>query len=146
MRVTPIRPGRSSHSGSTKCPSATPAVTTTPTIASWIRRFWFMVCPPSNFPQRSPQPPPILFFPLSSCSVTNLKAISTRILEEDGVVTSFPGLGNFITGAFHVPRSRTGGNLSQLIDLVGAVGPEGDAAFVRTVLGRLSDAKKLRDA
>src|SRR5438093_6215465 len=105
-----------------------------------------MVCPPSNFPQRSPQSPPILFFALSSRSVTNLKAITARILEKDGVVSGFPGLGNFISWSFDVPRSRTGGNLSQLIDLADAVRPERNAALVGHMLRRLGNAEKLRDA
>src|SRR5207247_1729824 len=89
---------------------------------------------------------PILFFALGSCSVTNLKAITTRILEKDGVVTGFSGLGNFISWSFDVPRSRTSSNPSQHLNFADAVRPERDAAFVRTVLGRLSDAEKLRDA
>src|SRR5207302_6115483 len=97
--------------------------------------------------QRSTKSTPTLFSSSSVLgSVTNLKAISTGILEKDRVVTGFSGLGNFISWSFDVPRSRTGGNLSQLINLADGVGPECDAAFVRTVLGRLSDAEKLRDA
>src|SRR5438128_11131031 len=79
-------------------------------------------------------------------SVTNLKAISTRILEKDGVVTGFPGLGNFMSGSFDVPRSRTNSNLSQLINLAGAVRPERNAALVGHMLRRLGNAEKLRDA
>ena len=78
--------------------------------------------------------------------MTYLKTISARILEKDGVVTGLSRLGNFMSGAVDVPRSSTGGDLSQLINLADGVGPECDAAFVRTVLGRLSDAEKLRDA
>src|SRR5712691_5616800 len=91
--------------------------------------------------QFSPKPPPTpIFCSLVLGSVTNLKAISTRILEKNGVVTGFPGLGNFISGSFDVPRSRTSSNLSQLIDLVGAVRPECNAALVGHVLRRLGDA------
>jgi len=78
--------------------------------------------------------------------MTNFEAVSTRILEKNGVVTGFPRLGNFMSGSFDVPRSRTSSNLSQLVNLADAVRPESDAAFVRTVLGRLSDAEKLGSA
>jgi len=78
--------------------------------------------------------------------MTYLKMVATGIFEKDGVVTGFPGLGNFMSGSFDVPRSRTSSNLSQPINLADAVSPESDAAFVRTVLGRLSDAEKLGGA
>jgi len=78
--------------------------------------------------------------------VTNLKAISTRILEKNGVVTGFPGLWNFISGSFDVPRSRTNSNLSQLINLAGAVRPEHNAALVGHMPRRLGNAEELRDA
>src|SRR5207249_9700392 len=49
-------------------------------------------------------------------------------------------------GSFDVSSSCTDGDLSQLVNLADTVGPKRDAAFVRTVLGRLSDAEKLRGA
>src|SRR2546428_10876402 len=94
--------------------------------------------------QRSPKSTltPI-FCSLVLGAMTYLKMVATGILEKNGVVTGFPGLGNFMSGSFDVPRSRTSSNLSQPINLADAVSPESDAAFVRTVLGRLSDAEKL---
>src|SRR2546427_2069762 len=74
-------------------------------------------------------------------SVTYLKAISTKILEKNGVVTGFPGLGNFMSGSFDVPRPRTSSNLSQPINLAGAVSPERDAALVGHMLRRLGNAE-----
>ena len=91
-------------------------------------------------------PVPFLLPALVLGAITDLKTISARILEKDGVVTGLPRLGNFMSGAVDVPRSRTDGDLSQLVNLADAVRPESDAAFVRTVLGRLSDAEKLRYA
>src|SRR5438445_11211414 len=94
--------------------------------------------------QRSPRSTPTpIFCSLVLGAVTDLKAISTRVLEKDGVVTGFTALGNFMRGSCNVPSSRTSSNLSQPINLADAVSPESDAAFVRTVLGRLSDAEKL---
>src|SRR5436309_11585332 len=79
--------------------------------------------------QRSTKSTPTLFSSSSVLgSVTYLKTVPTRILEEDGVVTSFPRLGNFMSGSFDVPRSRTDSNLSQVINLADAVHPERDAA------------------
>src|SRR2546428_6731300 len=103
--------------------------------------------PDQSLRQRSPKSTPTpIFCSLVLGSVTDLKTISARILEKNGVVTGFPGLGNFMSGSFDVPRSRTSSNLSQPINLADAVSPESDAAFVRTVLGRLSDAEKLGGA
>src|SRR5438552_2224815 len=97
--------------------------------------------------QRSTKSTPTLFSSSSVLgSVTYLQTVAAGIFEKDGVVNGFPGLGNFISWSFDAPRSRTGGNLSKHINLADAVGPEGDAAFVRTVHGRLGDAEKLRDA
>src|SRR5438445_7919300 len=97
--------------------------------------------------QRSPKSTPTpIFCSLVLGAMTYLKMVATGIFEKDGVVTGFHGLGNFMSGSFDVPRPRTGGNLSQPINLTGAVSPESDAAFVRTVLGRLSDAEKLGGA
>src|SRR5207244_533576 len=97
--------------------------------------------------QRSTKSTPTLFSSSSVLgSVTYLQTVAAGIFEKDGVVTGFPGLGNFISWSFDVLRSRTGGNLSKHINLADAFGPECDAAFVRTVLGRLSHAEKLRDA
>src|SRR6266705_5037914 len=97
--------------------------------------------------QRSPKPTltPI-FCSLVLGSVTYLETISARILEKDGIVTGLPRLGNFMSRSFDVPSSRADGNLSQLVNLADTVSPESDAAFVRTVLGRLSDAEKLGGA
>ncbi len=78
--------------------------------------------------------------------MTYLKAISTRVLEKNGVVTGFPGLGNFMSGSFNVPCSRTNGNLSQPIHLAGTVRPKRDAALVGHMLRRLGNAEELRDA
>src|SRR2546426_5738881 len=89
---------------------------------------------------------PVLLLSLVLGAMTYLQTVAAGIFEKDGVVTGFPGLGNFISWSFDVPRSRTGGNLSKHINLADAVRPERDAAFVRTVLGRLSDAEKLREA
>src|SRR3989442_11265435 len=68
--------------------------------------------------QRSPKPTltPI-FCSLVLGSVTDLKTISARIFEKDGVVTGFPGLGNFMSRSFDVPRSRADGDHSQPINL-----------------------------
>src|SRR2546426_198399 len=97
--------------------------------------------------QRSPKSTLIpIFCSLVLGAVTDLKTISAGILEEDGVVTGFPWLGNFMNGSFDVPSSCTDGDLSQSINLAGAARPERDATFVRTVLGRLSDAEKLGGA
>src|SRR6266849_5030737 len=94
--------------------------------------------------QRSPKPTPTPIFCSSVLgSVTYLKAISTRVLEKNGVVTGFPWLGNFMSGSFDVPSSRADGNLSQLINLADAASPESDAAFVGHMLRRLSNAEKL---
>src|SRR6266852_2567332 len=84
-----------------------------------------------------------IFCSLVLGSVTYLKAISTRVLEKNGVVTGFPRLGNFMSGSFDVPSSRADGNLSQLINLADAASPESDAAFVGHMLRRLSNAEKL---
>src|SRR6267143_2544719 len=85
--------------------------------------------------QRSPKSTPTpIFCSLVLGAMTYLKTISTRILEKNGVVTGFPGLGNFMSGSFDIPRSRTGSNLSQPINLAGAVCPERDAALVGHML------------
>src|SRR2546426_1889454 len=89
---------------------------------------------------------PVLLLSLVLGAMTYLQTVAAGIFEKDGVVIGFPGLGNFMRGSFDVPRSRTSSNLSQPINLADAVSPESDAAFVRTVLGRLSDAEKLGDA
>src|SRR5437870_13923649 len=103
--------------------------------------------PDQTLRQRSTKSTPTLFSSSSVLgSVTNLKAISTRILEKNGVVTGFPRLGNFISGSFDVPRSRMGSNLSQVINLADAVRPECNAALVGHMLRRLANAKKLRYA
>src|SRR5439155_23668282 len=96
--------------------------------------------PDQTLRQRSTKSTPTLFSSSSVLgSVTNLKAISTRILEKNGVVTGFPGLWNFIRGPFDVPRSRTDGDLSELVNLADTVGPERDAALVGHMLRRLCD-------
>src|SRR2546428_6176011 len=101
---------------------------------------------PSKINRSEKLPVPFSLPALVLGAVTDLETISARILEKNGVVTGFPGLGNFMSGSFDVPRSRTSSNLSQPINLADAVSPESDAAFVRTVLGRLGNAEKLRDA
>src|SRR5437899_5598068 len=78
--------------------------------------------------QRSPKPTLTPIFPIF-CSLvlgamTYLKMVATGIFEKNGVVTGFPGLGNFMSGAVDVPRSSTGGDLSQPINLADTVGPK----------------------
>src|SRR5437867_5361257 len=51
-------------------------------------------------------PVPILLPALVLGAITDLKAISTRVLEKNGVVTGFPWLGNFMSRSFDVPSSR----------------------------------------
>src|SRR5713226_4904695 len=51
-----------------------------------------------------------------------------------------------MSGSFYVPSSRTSSNLSQPINLAGAVRPERDAALVGHILRRLGNAEKLCDA
>src|SRR2546422_3797399 len=89
---------------------------------------------------------PVLLLSLVLGAMTYLQTVAAGIFEKDGVVTGFPGLWNFISGSFDVPRSRTNNNLSQLIDLAGAVSPKRNAALVGHMLRRLGNAEKLRDA
>src|SRR2546427_4417201 len=89
---------------------------------------------------------PVLLLSLVLGAMTYLQTVAAGIFEKDGVVTGFPGLGNFISWSFDVPRSRTGGNLSQPINLAGAVSPERNATLVGHMLRRLGNAEKLRDA
>src|SRR2546425_7748659 len=89
---------------------------------------------------------PVLLLSLVLGAMTYLQTVAAGIFEKDGVVTGFPGLGNFMSGSFDVPRSRTSSNLSQPINLAGAVSPERDAALVGDVLWRLSNAEKLGGA
>src|SRR2546426_12708449 len=78
--------------------------------------------------------------------MTYLQTVAAGIFEKDSVVTGLPRLGNFMSGAVDVPRSSTSSNLSQPINLAGAVRPERDAALVGDVLRRLCDAEKLGSA
>src|SRR5437879_9751134 len=72
--------------------------------------------------QRSPKSTPTpIFCSLVLGAMTYLKMVATGIFEKDGVVTGLSRLGNFMSGSFDVPSSRADGNLSQLIDLAGAV-------------------------
>src|SRR3989449_8246972 len=101
---------------------------------------------PSKINRSEKLPVPFSLPALVLGAVTDLETISTRVLEKNGVVTGFPGLGNFMSGSFDVPRPRTSSNLSQPINLAGAVRPERDAALVGHMLRRLGNAEKLRHA
>src|SRR3989441_1789289 len=101
---------------------------------------------PSKINRSEKLPVPFSLPALVLGAVTDLETISAGILEKNGVVTGFPGLGNFMSGSFDVPRSRTSSNLSQPINLAGAVCPERDAALVGHMLRRLGNAEKLRGA
>src|SRR3989442_9795950 len=89
---------------------------------------------------------PVLLLSLVLGAMTYLQTVAAGIFEKDGVVTGFPGLGNFMSRSFDVPPSRTSRNLNKLIDLAGTVRPERNAALIRTVLGRLGNAEKLGGA
>src|SRR2546427_9657727 len=89
---------------------------------------------------------PVLLLSLVLGAMTYLQTVAAGIFEKDGVVTGFPGLGNFMRGSFDVPRSRTSSNLSQPINLAGAVSPERNATLVGHMLRQLGNAEKLRDA
>ncbi len=51
-----------------------------------------------------------------------------------------------MSGSFDVPRSRTDGDLSQLVNLADTVSPKRDPALVGDVLRRFCYAEKLRGA
>src|SRR2546425_10591187 len=97
--------------------------------------------------QRSPKPTPTpIFCSLVLGAMTYLKMVATGIFEKNGVVSGFPRLGNFMSGSFDVPRSRTSSNLSQPINLADADSPERNAALVGHMLRRLGNAEKLGGA
>src|SRR5438445_8302227 len=94
-------------------------------------------------PKSTPTP---IFCSLVLGAMTYLKMVATGILEKNGVVTGFPGLGNFMSGSFDVPCSGTGCNLSQPVNLADTVSPKRDPALVGDVLRRFCYAEKLGGA
>src|SRR5262249_3053602 len=99
-------------------------------------------CCPACASTKSPDP----FFRcgwLFTFSVTDFQAIPAGILEKNGVINGFPGLGSFVRGAFDAPGSGADSDRRQPIHRTDAVRPKRDPTLVGTVVRRLCDAEKL---